>query len=781
SGIENDTSKEILWEWAQISWETPFHEDTRMGDFDMDENGNNDTGTYIQDISNIIDGPGWYYLDLGIKTTINDAGNYLRPISGFVVYFDNISITLNEEDSDIKTRINQTIDLNYIPQIQINQTNGILANLTFDYKANNKIKNNESYLMAWINNKKLIIKNVSELDTTFTKLNIGLNETFRDVLEQETINISIGLYFPKYNNTDLNSYNIIFDNVTLNFTDINYTPIKLNNITINDSKYLKVDNLNHTDQNISLDFEINRTMIYYKSRIVLELQRQMVITETNYTIHDDIDGVDFMVEINTTMNEFNDINYTIDNFNIKYNNSWDWRFISITPSRNYLISNQTINLYNLSLDTLYTLLFNRSYLVDLSITNISLDSTSIQKGTKITVAFNITNSGEFLIENFTLSIYVENMQGFLTNITTNIAPNSNTQIVRSFQTTDIQKGEYRIMIIVDSNNQIPESNESNIFYSEIFQVTQINYYLIIAIIIAVIAGIGVTLLVLSRRKIRKTHEKDTTEKTKIITSKLENLKHLSNISQQILNKLSDLKAAILLKNVYDNLYDLLSESLARLGNSNIPFSELESILKTIRILNGNEPIPDRLRAKVYYLTLDCFFIFLTTFRNLHADASILLTPLILEKYANDLQAMELLYKEYEKYYSLLIIEHLIIIKKENGTCLYSQTIAKDRRIDPDLVSGFLTAFMDFGGSLNGDSNQVASKMEYKNFTIQIETGDHIIVALLAKYKPRSHTIEKLRELTRSFERKYIKEIIEFSGNIKPFSGAKQIISDIFTS
>ncbi len=141
---------------------------------------------------------------------------------------------------------------------------------------------------------------------------------------------------------------------------------------------------------------------------------------------------------------------------------------------------------------------------------------------------------------------------------------------------------------------------------------------------------------------------------------------------------------------------------------------------------------------------------------------------------------ELLYtiRDIEKKYSKRILIYLLIIDSNSGITLYEHGFA-DKDLDPDLVSGFLTAVQSFGVELTSDQEAGMKKLAYKNFEIEMNVGDRIRAALFLIGESTKYLIKAVVELINKFEQTYEDALKDWHGDITQFENASGIVKKIF--
>lgn len=103
-----DSTKEILWDYGDSGNSEHWHADDDQGDYDMDGDGDYNSGRFMTNVTTYITGPGWYYLDMGAK--FDAESGWQGWDEGIVAYFDNIQMSVSNLTGDLYYRKNFTIE-----------------------------------------------------------------------------------------------------------------------------------------------------------------------------------------------------------------------------------------------------------------------------------------------------------------------------------------------------------------------------------------------------------------------------------------------------------------------------------------------------------------------------------------------------------------------------------------------------------------------------------------------------------------------------------------------
>ena len=130
---------------------------------------------------------------------------------------------------------------------------------------------------------------------------------------------------------------------------------------------------------------------------------------------------------------------------------------------------------------------------------------------------------------------------------------------------------------------------------------------------------------------------------------------------------------------------------------------------------------------------------------------------------------------------LLKISYILIIHKEAGVTIYSKQISME--LDSDLIGGFITAISQFRSEIK-KSKDLPTKhegfeMDYYDFKIVIIDGDFVRVALILDGTPSKNLEEDQEAFTKRFEQKFSPLLKDFTGDVRAFSEADQLIEKFF--
>jgi len=128
---------------------------------------------------------------------------------------------------------------------------------------------------------------------------------------------------------------------------------------------------------------------------------------------------------------------------------------------------------------------------------------------------------------------------------------------------------------------------------------------------------------------------------------------------------------------------------------------------------------------------------------------------------------------------LFNLNNIIILDKRSGIDIYGQTYG-EFKLDPTLVSGFLSAIGTFGLELtNTDEDSQTIKLEYKKSKIVISEFKGFRITMIMKDAPSDSMLASLDLFAHDIEQKYGKLLKEFNGETTAFQDMGTLIEKHF--
>ncbi|HUU79593.1 MAG TPA: hypothetical protein VMX55_14700 [candidate division Zixibacteria bacterium] len=123
---------------------------------------------------------------------------------------------------------------------------------------------------------------------------------------------------------------------------------------------------------------------------------------------------------------------------------------------------------------------------------------------------------------------------------------------------------------------------------------------------------------------------------------------------------------------------------------------------------------------------------------------------------------------------------LQMIHRISGVQLFSYRFREDIKLEPTLISGFISAVITFAEELKpSEGKEILKFIDRGDFVLQVEPGNYIIGLLILSSKDYSFK-EKLKILVREFERKYHDQIIDWNGVSSYFNEFEEQVMQLIT-
>ena len=124
---------------------------------------------------------------------------------------------------------------------------------------------------------------------------------------------------------------------------------------------------------------------------------------------------------------------------------------------------------------------------------------------------------------------------------------------------------------------------------------------------------------------------------------------------------------------------------------------------------------------------------------------------------------------------------LQMIHRLSGVQLFSHRFREDIKLEPTLISGFISAVITFAEELKpSEGKEIIKFIDRGDFVLQVEPGENVIGLLILSSKDDSFK-EKLKILVEEFENRYHDLIIDWSGISSGFDefedDVKQLIEE----
>ena len=139
-------------------------------------------------------------------------------------------------------------------------------------------------------------------------------------------------------------------------------------------------------------------------------------------------------------------------------------------------------------------------------------------------------------------------------------------------------------------------------------------------------------------------------------------------------------------------------------------------------------------------------------------------------------------KKTDLFSDVLAIDLILVIHKEVSVALLKRNFTKEE-IDGDMISGFLQAITSFKYEIKEKRKDTTKResmlLDYRDYKILIEDGEYTRCALILNSDPSANLEKSQQEFIKKFEHNYRKELKEFTGQLKGFESAGELIDKYF--
>ena len=124
------------------------------------------------------------------------------------------------------------------------------------------------------------------------------------------------------------------------------------------------------------------------------------------------------------------------------------------------------------------------------------------------------------------------------------------------------------------------------------------------------------------------------------------------------------------------------------------------------------------------------------------------------------------------------LEHILIIYKGTGTCVFFKSFGSEK-IDPDLISGFISAICSFGKDLVWQEE--LNEISYGEKMLLLTDGEYIRVALVLGKQASLILRNNLKKFINVFEETYANELPNWRGQLDLFRSAGTFIDEMLNT
>ncbi len=122
------------------------------------------------------------------------------------------------------------------------------------------------------------------------------------------------------------------------------------------------------------------------------------------------------------------------------------------------------------------------------------------------------------------------------------------------------------------------------------------------------------------------------------------------------------------------------------------------------------------------------------------------------------------------------VEQILLIHRETGLLLHSESLPGTLARDPDLVSSMLTAINDFVmDSFQEREGSGIENVQVGQFTLQIEASPTAMLVAAVRGTPGEAVRNVLRQAMERIHMVFNQELLEFTGEVEVFRGAADIL------
>ena len=130
---------------------------------------------------------------------------------------------------------------------------------------------------------------------------------------------------------------------------------------------------------------------------------------------------------------------------------------------------------------------------------------------------------------------------------------------------------------------------------------------------------------------------------------------------------------------------------------------------------------------------------------------------------------------YSKCMDILNLNYIMVSEKKSSLNVYEQVFTT-QKLDPTLISGFLSAIHSFGIELtNTDEKTQTIKLEYKNSKVLMSEFKDYRIVIIMNELPSLKFFDSISNLALDIETQYSRYLENFKGNIDPFKGVEDLL------
>jgi hypothetical protein len=143
-------------------------------------------------------------------------------------------------------------------------------------------------------------------------------------------------------------------------------------------------------------------------------------------------------------------------------------------------------------------------------------------------------------------------------------------------------------------------------------------------------------------------------------------------------------------------------------------------------------------------------------------------------YTGDVLTFDIMTKKKEP-----LVEQVFLIYRD-GRLISHASLGREKEIDTDILGGMLTAVMNLLNTVLSKNETDANVIEYYKFEmgerkIILDMGNHFFITIVFLGIENDSLRSKIKGVVRDIERKYEEVLGSWSGKMKDFDGAYEII------
>ncbi len=121
------------------------------------------------------------------------------------------------------------------------------------------------------------------------------------------------------------------------------------------------------------------------------------------------------------------------------------------------------------------------------------------------------------------------------------------------------------------------------------------------------------------------------------------------------------------------------------------------------------------------------------------------------------------------------LKYIIVLDKKSGIDLYAESF-EEKEFDLTLIAGYLQALHNFGTKvLGGTKDSRTIKLEYRGSILLMVEFVNLRIIIIMKENPSKNFLYSIESLAYDIYKNYGKLIDQFSGNLQPFRGMKDVV------